>query len=311
MTKKDIQSTIANIVQLPLYADFFLQLKVNNYSKETLYNYRRDLELFIEFLTTTNTTFESISKLVMNKYKATLQDKKLDGQSINRHLSSIRSYLRFLIEMDYAVPLPPDAITLVKTTKKTARVPDLHELIALIEYPEKIEEDSRVGLRNRVMLELLFSTGLRISELISLNRTHIDDSGRIFVLGKGKKERFVYLTPRAYTHIKRYLAIRTDSSPALFVPYKGKNIHDKNRRVSTNYLQMKIKQYRELLHINVPISAHTIRHSFATYLAEEGANPAAIQVLLGHESLNTTTRYVHASDRYAEKIHTDHHPLKK
>ena len=81
-------------------------------------------------------------------------------------------------------------------------------------------------------------------------------------------------------------------------------------RLSTNYIQMKIKQYRERLGINVPTSAHSLRHGFATYLAEQGANPAAIQVLLGHESLQTTTRYVHASDTYAEKTHKQFHPLK-
>ena len=84
----------------------------------------------------------------------------------------------------------------------------------------------------------------------------------------------------------------------------------KDKRISPNYLQMKIKQYREILHINVPTSAHSLRHGFATYLAESGANPAAIQILLGHESLDTTTRYVHASDRYAQKTHHDFHPLR-
>jgi integrase/recombinase XerD len=95
----------------------------------------------------------------------------------------------------------------------------------------------------------------------------------------------------------------------LFVPYRGLNNQEKNKKISTNYLQAKIKHYRELLDINLPISAHTLRHSFATFLAEKGANPAAIQILLGHESLDTTTRYVHASDRYAEKTHHEFHPL--
>jgi integrase/recombinase XerD len=92
---------------------------------------------------------------------------------------------------------------------------------------------------------------------------------------------------------------------------RGRNASDKNNHISTNYLQMKIKQYREMLGINVPTSAHSLRHGFATYLVEQGANPAAIQVLLGHESLETTTRYVHASDRYAEDTHKKFHPLKK
>lgn len=97
----------------------------------------------------------------------------------------------------------------------------------------------------------------------------------------------------------------------MFIPYRGKNVLKKDKKISPNYLQEKVKKYRELLDINIPISCHSIRHGFATYLAEQGANPAAIQILLGHESLNTTTRYVHASDRYAEKTHRQYHPLKK
>lgn len=130
-------------------------------------------------------------------------------------------------------------------------------------------------------------------------------------MGKGKKERFVYLTERAYEHLRNYLATRNDSLPYLFIPYSGKNNPKKDKKISPNYLQEKIKRYREYLGINVPTSAHSLRHGFATYLAEQGANPAAIQILLGHESLNTTTRYVHASDRYAEKVHRQYHPLKK
>jgi site-specific recombinase XerD len=119
----------------------------------------------------------------------------------------------------------------------------------------------------------------------------------------------VYLTPRALKHVGTYLQKRNSVSEMLFVPYRGRNNQEKNKRISTNYLQFKIKRYRELLDINLPISAHTLRHSFATFLAEKGANPAAIQILLGHESLDTTTRYVHASDRYAEKTHHEFHPL--
>jgi len=160
------------------------------------------------------------------------------------------------------------------------------------------------------MLELLFSTGMRISELVGLNRDQIDGSGRIFIRGKGKKERFVYLTPRAKTFVEIYLKSRRDRLPALFIPYRGRGRTSVKQRISTNYFQERIKKYRQHLQINVPISAHTLRHGFATYLAEQGANPAAIQILLGHESLDTTTRYVHASDHYAEETHTKYHPLK-
>lgn len=200
--------------------------------------------------------------------------------------------MRYLVEMDYAVPVPPD-------------------LVQLIECPLVFEKDRRIALRNRTMLEVLFATGMRISELLSLDRNQIDDSGKIFIRGKGRKERFVYLTDRSFQWLKQYLSRRADSNPALFIPYRGSRSNIKDSRVSHNYLQMKIKQYREYLGINVPTSAHSLRHGFATYLAKSGVNPAAIQILLGHESLETTTRYVHASDKYAEKTHKQFHPLKK
>jgi len=226
-------------------------------------------------------------------------------------LSSLRSYFKFLIEMDYPTPLPPDVVKMTKTIKKKSQVAELDILTKLIEFPTLFEKNKKVAVRNRTILEVLFATGIRISELINLKLNQIDKEGKIFILGKGKKERFAYLTPRAFGHVKKYLAIRGSVSPFLFVPYSGANASDeKNKKISKRYVQERIKRYRELLGINVPTSAHSLRHGFATYLAESGASPVAIQILLGHESLDTTTRYVHASDRYAQKIHTKFHPLK-
>ncbi len=120
------------------------------------------------------------------------------------------------------------------------------------------------------------------------------------------------MTERAQKHLDNYLKIRKNTrSPYVFIPYRGQNSSEKNKKLSASYIQRKIKQYRQFLNLNIPVSAHGIRHAFATYLAENGANPVAIQILLGHESLDTTTRYVHASDRYAHKIHGKYHPLKE
>jgi site-specific recombinase XerD len=223
-------------------------------------------------------------------------------------LSSLRSYLKYLIEMDYP-SLPPEAIKLTKMERKHPQVAELSELVKLIEAPSHLEKKPQIALRNRAVLEVLFATGMRISELCSLNRNQIDGSGRIFITGKGRKQRFVYLTPRAQEHLTKYLKIRKDDAPALFIPYAGKNADKDKSRLSTNYLQERIKHYREKLSISLPTSAHSLRHGFATYLAESGANPAAIQILLGHESLTTTSRYVHPSDRYAEESHRKFHPL--
>jgi site-specific recombinase XerD len=308
--------------KLPHFDDFLLNLRVNNYSLETIYNYERDLKVFEDFLFENQVDFKKINKKDLLNYKAFLTSrdrktplaqetkKRLNAYSINRMLSVLRSYVRYLIEMDYPVTIAPDMIKMVKTTKKNAAVAGLDELVKLLEFPSSHEKNQTIGKRNRAILEVLFSTGLRISELINLKIKDIDKEGRIFVLGKGKKERFVYLTSRAQEHLEAYLSTRTDDSDYAFIPYRGQNASDRQKKLSAVYVQEMIKTYRELLNINFPISPHSLRHGFATYLAEAGANPAAIQVLLGHESLETTTRYVHASDNYARQAQKKFHPLK-
>jgi len=310
--------------QLPNIDDFLLNIQVNNLSQETVYNYERDLKVFENFLNELNTEFDDIDKKTVLNYKAYLvsQDRKtpkgqkskkrLASFSMNRMLSALRSYLKYLIDSDYKTPISPSEIKLVKTERKHPRVSEFEEIIKLIESPSRFEKNKVVALRNRAILETLFSTGMRISELINLKKDQINKTGRIFIMGKGKKERFVYLTPRAQKYIKNYLEVRGEiDSPYLFIPYRGKNVNLKDKKISPNYLEERVKKYRELLGLNIPVSVHGIRHAFATYLAESGANPVAIQILLGHESLDTTTRYVHASDRYAERIHRKYHPLKE
>lgn len=306
---------------IPYQEDFLLSLSSNNYSNETIYNYELDLEVFDLFLKNEiKMPFNKINKKNIEQFKAYLVSrdrrtaknqkvlKYLSSGSINRCLSSLRGYLKYLIEMDYKSSILPEHIKLVKTEKHHSRVAEFNDLVRLIEAPNNLEKNKKIALRNRAMLEVLFATGMRISELINLKREQIDDSGKIFIMGKGKKQRFVYLTPRAQKCLELYLANRKDNLPALFIPYRGCNVGKKH--LSPNYLQDKIKYYRERLRINVPTSAHSLRHGFATYLAEQGASPVAIQILLGHESLDTTTRYVHASDRYAEETHRKFHPLK-
>lgn len=311
-------------IQLPYLYDFLLNLQTKNLSEETIYNYERDLKVFENFLNEINKPFEQIDKKIILNYKAYLisrdrkttkqkiSKKRLASFSINRMLSSLRSYLKFLVNIDFKIPIPPNAVELIKTEKKIPKVGEFEEIVKLIEAPTQFENNKIVALRNRAMLETLFSTGVRISELINIKINDIDKSGRIFIKGKGKKERFVYLTPRAQKHIKKYLEVRGETdSPFLFIPYRGRNVNVKTKKISPNYLEEKVKKYRELLGINIPLSCHSIRHAFATYLAESGASPAAIQILLGHESLDTTTRYVHASQRYAERVFRKYHPLKE
>jgi site-specific recombinase XerD len=312
-----------NRIQLPYFDDFLLNLQTKNLSEETVYNYERDLKTFEDFLNEINTPFDKVDKKIILHYKAYLTSrdrktpklapgkKRLASYSINRMLSALRSYLKFLTNIDYPVPVPPNAIELMKTEKKLSKVGEFEEILKLLDAPLKFEKNKNVAIRNKAILETLFSTGARISELVNIKLTDIDNNGRIFIKGKGKKERFVYLTPRAQKYLKEYLKIRENSdSPYLFIPFKGKNVNLKSKKISTNYLEDRIKKYRELLGLNIPITPHGFRRAFATYLAEKGASVAAIQILLGHESLDTTTRYVRASQRFAEEIFKKYHPLK-
>jgi site-specific recombinase XerD len=308
---------------IPHLDEFLLNLDSNGYSKKTSYNYERDLITLENFLSELSLSFEKLNKRLISQYKAYLlsQDRRtplgtkvpatLSLRSVNRVLSSLRSYLSYLTDIDFPVPISPQMVKLVKTEKRKMRVAEMHDFIRLLEAPETFDRELAVKLRNRAILETLFSTGMRISELTSLNRDQIDGTGRILIRGKGRKERFVYLTSRAHEHIETYLRTRTDHSPALFIPYRGRNAATQSRtRISANYVQDKIKKYRESLRINIPTTPHSFRRAFATFMAEAGASPAALQVLLGHESLDTTTRYVDASQRYAEETHKKFHPLK-
>ena len=308
-------------------------------------------------------------------------DHGLDERSINRMLSALRSYIKFRISWDLDIPLPPDAITMVKAEKKIKKVAPFEELVKLIESPMEFEKDERIALRNRCMLEMLFASGMRISELINLNLDQLNSEGKIYITGKGRKERTIFLTDRSMDWLNKYLKLRLEyafsdrakeeqpgnvdslyndlgiqkrdvkhretnidnnsnglnlevfdsenrryillvenyrknrfldkfDSPALFIPFSGLRSRRPNARISINYFQEKIAEYRRRVGIQIPTSAHSLRHGFATYLAQEGASPVALQVLLGHESLDTTTKYVHASEKFAEETVKKHHPLK-
>jgi integrase/recombinase XerD len=307
---------------LDLLDDFFLSLSNNNYSPRTVYSYKNDLSIFDNFLKSRNLFIKDLDKRNVFEFKAYLTSDnretatthldtqlRLSSASINRCLSAVRAYIKFLIDQDYATPVVPDHFKMVKRERPHPHIAELSDFVLLIESPSNLEADPLIAARNRAILELLFATGMRISELVNLNRRDLNNEGRIFVTGKGKKQRFVYLTDRAQGFLDSYLALRTDSGEALFVPTKGKSAGRDQKRLTPRYIQERLKTYREKLKINLPTTPHSFRHGFATYLAEEGASPAAIQILLGHESLNTTTRYVNTSDRFAQETHRKFHPL--
>jgi len=308
--------------------------------------------------------YGSLGVLSSPRNKEARKNDGLSPNSINRMLSALRSFLKFRISWDLPIPLPPDAIDMMKAEKKLKKVASKDDLVRLIESPLEFEKDEKIAIRNRCMLEMLFATGMRISELIGLNLDQVNSEGKMYIWGKGKKERTVYMTQRSLDWLNAYLRVRLEfaftdrgeeeslgienigsnqngqsdlnleifdkgnrkyikiveeyresgylekfDSPALFIPFSGSRAGKPNARISTNHLQEKIAEYRRRLGIQIPTSAHSLRHGFATYLAEEGASPVALQVLLGHSSLNTTTKYVHASEKFAEETVREKHPL--
>lgn len=307
---------------LDLIDDFYLFLETNNYSPATAYHYKNDLAIFDNFLKSRNLKINDLDKRSIFEFKAYLSSderqtatthqesaQRLSSASINRCLSAVRAYIRFLIDQDYQISVFPDQFKMVKRERSHPNVAEFNELVALIESPSNLEQDPVIAARNRAILEALFATGMRISELVNLNKRDLNVEGKIFITGKGRKQRFVYLTERAQSYLNQYLAIRKDNQQALFVPTKTRSKDKLSSRLTPRYVQERLKTYREKLRINLPTTPHSFRHGFATYLAEEGASPAAIQILLGHESLNTTTRYVNASDKFAQESHRKYHPL--
>ena len=404
---------LKEVPKLPKQDGFLLYLQNNAYSKQTIYNYARDLCILGVYLYTNSIEFKKMNKEDINNYKGYLREGRhldaldtvreefltkegesleqykedfledvyrkvygnlgildkpqnsrarskdgLDGKSINRMLSAFRSYLRFMIDMDNDIPFPPDAVRMIKTEKRSKKVAPKKELISLVEAPTELEKDEKTALRNRAMLEMLFASGMRISELIGLDLDQLNSDGRLYILGKGKKERAVFLTPRSMDWLNKYLRVRLEhaftdrdeneqpiqldrlskdldnlgdgnrryislvesyrrsgfldrfDSKAVFIPFSGPNVNKENCRLSTNYFQERIAEYRRRLGIQIPTSAHSLRHGFATYMAENGANATALQVLLGHESLDTTTRYVHGSEKFARETVEKYHPLR-
>lgn len=321
---ENLDSKKVETSHLDLIDDFYLFLQTNNYSPATLYHYKNDLAIFNNFLKSRNLKIKDLDKRSVFEFKAYLSSneretamthiksaRKLSSASINRCLSAIRAYLRFLIDQDYSSPVVPDQFKMVKRERSHPNVAEFNDLVSLIEAPSRLEQDPIIAARNRAILEVLFATGMRISELVSLNRRDLNIEGKIFITGKGRKQRFVYLTERAQQYMDQYLSLRNDNQQALFIPTKTRSKDKLSSRLTPRYVQERLKTYREKLRINLPTTPHSFRHGFATYLAEEGASPAAIQILLGHESLNTTTRYVNASDKFAQETHRKFHPLAK
>jgi integrase/recombinase XerC len=271
-----------------------------NYSKHTILNYRLDLEDFKQFLG--NLDIENIDYLFLRKYLVALKEKQLCNRTINRQLSTLRSFFKFLTREGY---LQTNPILSLSSPKLEKRLPqflteeEVNRLIAVTFAGKKTDERS---FRDRAILETFYSTGIRISELVGLSIEDIDFIGGVAkVLGKGKKERIVPIGDTAITAIRDYLEKRKKKSEALFLNKSGRRMTDRGVRNA-------VKKYINLASIKSGVSAHTLRHSFATHLLNRGADLRSVQELLGHVNLSTTQIYTHLTTERLKHIYDKAHP---
>lgn len=226
------------------------------------------------------------------------------------YVIALRSMLRYLIRQDYSV-VSPERLELPKGKEHSIKFLDYTHVEAMI---EKAEVNNIQGLRDRVIMETLFSTGLRVSELVSLNKTTINLESREFgVVGKGKKIRVVFLSPRSAAWIERYMRERNDHYQPVFIRHSGVKpaIDDpkagEKLRLTVRSVQRIIGRYGRLAHLPVTITPHVLRHSFATDLISHGAGLREVQEMLGHKNIATTQIYTHVTNPQLKSVHEKYH----
>lgn len=223
-------------------------------------------------------------------------------------LIALRSLLRYLA-IQRVQSLSPEVIILGKTGDRLIKVLSPAELKRLFEV---VDPKNKIGLRDRTILEVLFSTGLRVSELVSLNRDQVNiQSGEFSVIGKGRKARVVFLTKHAKEWLNTYLAKRSDPYSALFIRYSGpkskEGLTDEKLRLSVRSIERMIDKYRKIAGITTRIGPHILRHSFATDLLGQGADIRSVQEMLGHKNISTTQIYTHLTNFGLKQIHEKFH----
>jgi site-specific recombinase XerD len=224
------------------------------------------------------------------------------------HIVALRAFLRYLIVQRGVETLAPEKIDLPKATQRTVAFLNQEQVQRLLNCPDT---STVTGLRDRAILETLFSTGLRVSELARLDRNQVDLQRKEFgVIGKGSKPRVVFLSEDAVDWIKRYLESRTDMFKPLFIRYsRGVDMAKggEKMRLTPRSIEMAVARYSRLCGIAVKATPHTLRHSFATDLLSAGADIRSVQEMLGHESIRTTQVYTHVTDRQLKEVHRAFH----
>ncbi|MCW9054958.1 MAG: tyrosine-type recombinase/integrase [Candidatus Pacebacteria bacterium] len=276
---------------------------------KTVENYDRYLRRFFEFAKVK--TAQDITEDKIRRYRLELNRAGLNRRTQNYYLIALRQFLKYLVKRGEEV-LPPDTIELAKETGRDLNLISSVELERLLKAPKGSDLKA---LRDKAMLELLFSTGLRVSELCNLSRYLDWTRDEISVRGKGGKVRPVFISPDAKVAVEKYLKERTDTDEALFI-YLGRGAsraeaHSGSLQLSTRSVERIVKHYAVKAGIDKRVTPHTLRHSFATDLLQNGADLRSVQALLGHANIATTQVYTHVTDVHLHNIHKKFHGKKR
>jgi len=300
-----------------LIAEFLEYLEIQKgCSPLTIRQYRHYLERFYNWVTENSpaTKPNEINLELVRRYRLYLAHLRArDGAPLERvtqsyHIVALRAFLRYLLVQRDIPTLSPDKIELPKQSSRSIAFLNPDQVERLLNSPQI---SNIIGLRDKAILETLFSTGLRVSELVNLNRNQVDLERKEFgVKGKGNKLRVVFLSDTAAQWIERYLQARKDHFKPLFIRHSGKVDAQKSgekMRLTARSIQNIVAKYVKRSGLPIEATPHTLRHSFATDLLISGADIRSVQEMLGHESIRTTQVYTHVTNRHLKEVHKAFH----
>lgn len=296
--------------RLPPPAEAFLTHldRDKNYSAHTRLNYRIDLRDFFEYLRQDGTAPESADRLKMRSFLAHAAAKGYAKRTLARKLAALRSFYRYFVREGRMAKDPMSSIRSPKLEKKLPSFLSETDVERLLSFPA----EDLPGLRDRALLETLYSTGCRVSELVALDERDVDTVGAVIrVLGKGRKERLCPMGSRALAAVRGYLegrSRRPDLPGGRGPLFLNHSRHAAGSRLTARSVRRILNRRVEEMSLRARISPHALRHSFATHLLNRGADLRAVQELLGHSSISTTAIYTHVSAERLKQVYAKAHP---
>ena len=276
-----------------------------NLSQNTLESYKNDLSKFRNFLDKNNKSVLKADHFLILSFLSFLLDKGFSSKTVSRNISSLKSFFKYLISVEHIKINPMLNIDAPKSGLFLPTTLTVEETQQILDAPNELRA---IEMRDKAMLYTLYATGMRISELISLNMHNVDlTRGSVQVIGKGGKERLIPLTSDAINMIKKYL---TEAREKLS---KGKDhnnifVSTHGRQISRHSFWHRIKAYLKKVDVKKEVHPHTLRHAFATHMLNNGADLRSVQLLLGHSDLATTQIYTHVAKAEVKNLHKKHHP---